>query len=61
MPYTGAGWQYICTGCGRVFLNPTRLVNGRLCPTCRSARARKGHRAMVRTHGYARIPKPKAQ
>jgi predicted Zn-ribbon and HTH transcriptional regulator len=50
------GYQYICR-CGNVFRHPTKLVNGKMCPTCRSQRARKGHRAMVMAHGYARLPK----
>lgn len=56
--FLGYGFQYLCTGCGRLFVHPTKLVNGKMCPACRSARARKGHTAMVRAHGYGRIPKP---
>lgn len=57
----------ICSGklesggiCGRAFVVPDaagQKHSQHLCPTCRTLRARVGHRAMVQKRGYGRIPK----
>ena len=48
-----------CSVCSKVFKNvdPSKVKNGKLCPMCRSVRARIGNRARAQKCGYGRMSK----